>query len=103
MRLRIYQSENEIFEVKVKYEEISLNVKEFNKGKENFHDLFTFQINDMNKFGLGFDEKSYKKVPSKSKLEVDFVKTQSSFKISKDSKMDRVYNKNVSTTYSIFL
>src|SRR5438270_6239352 len=50
--------EKEISEVKVKYEEISANVKEFNKGKEKLRDLLKFQNNDKNKFGLGFDENS---------------------------------------------
>src|SRR5436853_2402870 len=92
--------EKEISEVKVKYEEISLNVKKFNNGKEKLHDLLTFQSNDKNKFGLGFDEKSCKKVSSKTKLEEVFVKTQSSFKVSKNSKKDIVYNKNIFTNYS---
>ena len=61
--------EMEVLEIKAKYEEISSNVKEFNKGKEKLHDLLAFQSKYRNKFGLGFDEKSSKKVSSKSKLE----------------------------------
>src|SRR5436853_5175977 len=92
--------EKEVSEIKVKYEEISLNVKEFNKGKEKLHDLLKFQNNDKNKFGLGFDEKSTKKVSSKTKLEDVFVKKQPSFKVSNDSKKEVVYNKNMSKNYS---
>src|SRR5436189_112001 len=67
-------------EVKAKYEEISANVKEFNKGKEKLHDLLKFQNNDKNKFGLSFDENSAKKVSKKSTLEEVFIKKQPSFK-----------------------
>src|SRR5436853_2286513 len=92
--------ENEISEVKTKFEEISLNVKEFNKGKEKLHDLLKFQNNDKNKFGLGFDEKSAKKVSSKTNLEDVFIKKQLSFKVSNDCKKEVVYNKNISTNFS---
>src|SRR4051812_35211064 len=87
-------------EVNTKYEEISSNVKEFNKGKEKLHDLLTFQSNDRNKFGLDFDEKSVKKASTKSKLEDVFVKKQHSFKVSNDSKKDSVFNKSSSTNIS---
>src|SRR3954468_1517080 len=83
----------EISEVKVKYEEISANVKEFNKGKEKLHDLLKFQNNDKNKFGLGFDENSAKKVSKKSTLEEVFIKKQPSFKNSHNSNKDSVFNK----------
>ena len=63
-----------ISEVKAKYEEISTNVKEFNKGKEKLHELLTYQSNDRNKFGLDFDENSAKNVSTKSKLEDVFIK-----------------------------
>src|SRR5436853_1755337 len=92
--------EKEVSGIKVKYEEISLNVKEFNKGKEKLHDLLKFQNNDKNKFGLGFDEKSAKKVSSKTKIEDVFIKKQPSFKVSNDSKKEVVYNKNISTNFS---
>src|SRR3954464_3993472 len=85
--------EKEISEVKVKYEEISANVKEFNKGKEKLHDLLKFQNNDKNKFGLDFDENSAKKVSKKSTLEDVFIKKQTSFKNSHNSNKDRVFNK----------
>src|SRR5438270_7029550 len=85
--------EKEISEVKIKYEEISANVKEFNKGKEKLHDLLKFQNNDKNKFGLGFDENSAKKVSKKSTLEEVFIKKQPSFKNSHNSNKDRVFNK----------
>src|SRR3954469_20341871 len=85
--------EKEISEVKVKYEEISANVKKFNKGKEKLHDLLKFQNNDKNKFSLGFDENSAKKVSKKSKLEEVFIKKQPSFKNSHNSNKDRVFNK----------
>src|SRR5438270_9979024 len=86
--------EKEISEVKAKYEEISANVKEFNKGKEKLHDLLKFQNNDKNKFGLGFDESSAKKISKKSTLEQVFIKKQSSFKNSHNSNKDRVFNKS---------
>src|SRR4051812_38217069 len=76
--------EKEISEVNAKYEEISTNVKKFNKGKEKLHDLFKYQNNDKNKFGLGFDENSAKKYSKKSKLEEVFIKKQHSFKNSLD-------------------
>src|SRR5256886_10717993 len=85
--------EKEISEVKAKYEEISANVKEFNKGKEKLHDLLKFQNNDKNKFGLGFDENSAKKVSKKSTLEDVFIKKQSSFKNSHSSNKDCIFNK----------
>src|SRR5436190_5561102 len=85
--------EKEISEVKAKYEEISANVKEFNKGKEKLHDLLKFQNNDKNKFGLGFDENSAKKVSKKSTLEEVFIKKQPSFKNSHNSNKDSVFNK----------
>src|SRR5437588_20725 len=86
--------EKEISEVKVKYEEISANVKEFNKGKEKLHDLLKFQNNDKNKFGLGFDENSAKKISKKSTLEEVFIKKQPFFKNSHNSNKDSVFNKS---------
>src|SRR2546430_16674361 len=86
--------EKEISEVKAKYEEISANVKEFNKGKEKLHDLLKYQNNDKNKFGLGFNKNSPKKVSKKSKLEEVFIKKQSSFKNSNNSNKDSVFNKS---------
>src|SRR5204863_1003742 len=86
--------EKEISEVKVKYEEISANVKEFNKGKKKLRDLLKFQNNDKNKFGFGFDESSAKKVSEKSTLEEVFIKKQPSFKNSHNSNKDRVFNKS---------
>ena len=77
--------EKEISEVNAKYEEFFSNVIEFNKGKEKLHDLLAFQSNYRNKFSLGFNEKSSKKVPIKSKLEDVFIKKQHSFKVSNDS------------------
>src|SRR5436189_5430489 len=85
--------EKEIFEVKAKYEEISANVKEFNKGKEKIHDLLKFQNNDKNKFGLGFEENSAKKVSKKSTLEEMFIKKQPFFKNSHNSNKDSIFNK----------
>src|SRR4051812_15710982 len=85
--------EKEASEVKAKYEEILAIVKEFNKGKEKLHDLLKFQNNDKNKFGLGFDENSAKKVSKKSTLEEVFIKKQPSFKNSHNSNKDRVFNK----------
>src|SRR3954463_5331437 len=92
--------EKEISEVNAKYEEISANVKEFNKDKEKLHDLLTYQNNDKNKFGLGFDENSAKKVSKKSKLEEVFIKKQPSFKNSLDSNKDSVLNKHSLTIKS---
>ena len=74
LKSRSLSLEKEILEVKVKYEEISLKLKEFNKGKEKLHNLLKFQNNDKNKFGLGFNEKSSKKVSLKTKLEDVFIK-----------------------------
>ena len=54
------------------------------------------QSNDKNKFGLAFDEKSSKKLSSKSKLEEVFIKKQHSFKVPKDFKRDSVFNKRSS-------
>src|SRR5256886_5889058 len=85
--------EKEASEVKAKYEEISANVKEFNKGKEKLLDLLKFQNIDKNKFGLGFDENSAKKISKKSTLEEVFIKKQPSFKNSHNSNKDRVFNK----------
>src|SRR2546430_13009143 len=85
--------EKEISEVKAKYEEISANVKEFNKGKEKLHDLLTYQNNDRNKFGLDFNENSAKKVSKNSTLEDVFIKKQPSFKNSNNSNKDHVFNK----------
>src|SRR3954467_7937072 len=92
--------EKEASEVKAKYEKISANVKEFNKGKEKLHDLLKFQNNDKNKFGLGFDENSAKKVSKKSTLEEVFIKKQHSFKNSIDSNKDSVFNKHSLTNKS---
>src|SRR5436190_17801994 len=95
--------EKEASEVKAKYEEISANIKEFNKGKEKLHDLLKFQNNDKNKFGLGFDENSAKKVSKKSTLEEVFIKKQPSFKNSYNSNKDRVFNKSSQTNKSIII
>src|SRR5436189_5554453 len=65
--------------------------------EKKFHDMFSFQSNDRNKFGLGFDEKFAKKVSTKSKLKDVFIKKQSIFKSSSDSKKDSVFNKCSST------
>src|SRR3954464_11467525 len=86
--------EKEASEIKAKYEEISVNVKEFNKGNEKLHDLLKFQNNDKNKFGLGFDENSAKKISKKSTLEEVFIKKQPSFKNFHNSNKDSVFNKS---------
>src|SRR3954467_15083061 len=93
LRKRTYFLKKKISEVKAKYDEISANVKEFNKGKEKLHDLLKYQNNDKNKFGLGFDESSAKKVSKKSKLEDVFIKKQHSFKNSNNSNKDHIFNK----------
>src|SRR4051812_24906694 len=59
-----------------------------------------FQNNDKNKFGLGFDENSAKKISKKSTLEEVFIKKQPSFKNSLDSNKDSVFNKHSLTNKS---
>src|SRR4051812_32422112 len=75
-------------------------LKKFNKGKEKLHDLLSYQNNDKDKFGLGFDENSAKKVSKKSKLEEVFIKKQPSFKNCNNSNKDSVYNKSSSINQS---
>ena len=38
--------EKEVYEINAKYEEISFNVKNFDKEKKKLHDLLVFQNND---------------------------------------------------------
>src|SRR4051812_20779000 len=75
-------------------------LKKFNKGKEKLHDLLSYQNNDKDKFGLGFDENSAKKVSKKSKLEEVFTKKQPSFKNCNNSNKDSVFNKSSSINQS---
>ena len=59
LKIRINVLDKDISSIKLKYDDICLNVSKFNKSKENLNNLLSFQKSSNNHFGIGFVPKYF--------------------------------------------
>src|SRR3954466_10522593 len=92
LRKRTYVLKKKFLKLRPNMKKFQPMLRNLTKAKKNFMICLSFKIM-MNKFGLGFDENSAKKISKKSTLEEVFIKKQPSFKNSYHSNKDHVFNK----------